>query len=286
MIDLQRQPEQGSNEMNQPKTLTLYHGHTSVCSAKVRVGLAEKNLDWESKILDLKAGEQFDPGYLALNPYGVVPTLVHGTLVVRESSLILEYIDSLSQLNPLMPQAPEAAVAARYWLLKCLDIHGAINTLTYVTVQRATILATRTPDQIAAMVARIPNPKAAAKRRDILDNGLASFHVEGDLYTLRNTFTEMSACLGRTRWLGGEHHSMADIALIAYIDRLDRLGFDGLWSSQFPEVTAWLAACRQRTSYLTAIDAFSTSEATQRMRADGSIHWPELNQLWLAFLAR
>ena len=266
--------------------ITLYHGSTSVCSAKVRVGLAEKGLDWKGELLDLKAGEQFDPAYLALNPNGVVPTLVHGGLVVRESSLILEYIDGLSTQNPLMPRDPAAIVATKLWLLKCLDIHAAINTLTYATIRRGNILAAQTPEQIAAMIARIPNPKAAAKRRDIIDNSLASFHVEGDFHTLHNTFTEMSASLNRTRWLAGECHSMADVALISYIDRLDRLGFDGFWSSQFPEVTAWLTASRQRASYLTAIDACTTADATRKMRADGSAYWPELNRRWQVFLDR
>ena len=270
--------------MNQPDTITLYHGKTSVCSAKVRVGLAEKGLDWQGEIVDLKAGEQFDPAYLALNPDGVVPTLVHGDLVVRESSLILEYIDGLSAQNPLMPEDPAALVAAKHWLLKCLDIHGAINTLTYATIQRANILAAKTPEQIAAMVARIPNPKSAAKRRDIIDNGLASFHVEADFHTLHATFTDMSASLNRTSWLTGEQHSMADIALVAYIDRLDRLGFDGFWSSRFPEVTDWLGASRDRASYLTAIDAWSTADAAEKMRADGAAYWPELNKRWQAFL--
>lgn len=269
--------------MSKHKTITLYHGSTSVCSAKVRVGLFEKGLDWQGELLDLKAGEQFSPAYLAINPNGVVPTLVDGDLVVLESSLILEYIDGLSDQNPLMPTDPKAIVATRLWLLKCLDIHAAINTLTYATIQRSSILATRTPEEVAAMIARIPNPKAAAKRRDIIDNGLDSSHVDGDLHTLFNTFREMSAALHRGRWLAGDRHSMADIALIAYIDRLDRLGFDAFWSSQFPRITHWLQACRQRQSYQSAIAAFSPENAAARMRTEGSAHWPLLEQKWRVF---
>ncbi len=270
--------------MSKHKTITLYHGSTSVCSAKVRVGLFEKGLDWQGELLDLKAGEQFAPAYLALNPNGVVPTLVDGDLVVLESSLILEYIDGLSEQNPLMPTDPKAIVATRLWLLKCLDIHAAINTLTYATIQRSSILATRTAEEVAAMIARMPNPKAAAKRRDIIDNGLDSSHVDGDLHTLSNTFKDMSTALHRGRWLAGDRHSMADIALIAYIDRLDRLGLERLWSGQFPEITEWLDACRLRQSYQSAIAAFSSEEQSKKMRAEGSAHWPSLEQKWKAHL--
>ena len=66
--------------------LTLYHAGSSVCSQKARLALAEKGLDWESRDLDMTRGEPQTPEYLALNPNGVVPTLVSDAgLVVRES---------------------------------------------------------------------------------------------------------------------------------------------------------------------------------------------------------
>ena len=39
--------------------LALHHGANSVCSIKVRIVLAEKNLNWESRHIDLPKGEQF-----------------------------------------------------------------------------------------------------------------------------------------------------------------------------------------------------------------------------------
>jgi hypothetical protein len=40
--------------------LELCHGHTSVCSRKVRLALAEKRLEWESYLMALN-GDQLDP---------------------------------------------------------------------------------------------------------------------------------------------------------------------------------------------------------------------------------
>ena len=74
--------------------LLLYHGITSVCSVKVRVGLAEMGLAYDERVLDLQAGDQNDPAYLKLNRDAVVPTLVDDGLVVVESSLILEGANS------------------------------------------------------------------------------------------------------------------------------------------------------------------------------------------------
>ena len=120
--------------------LKLYHGGFSVCSAKVRVGLAEKNFAWESFPIDLVAGEQFDPNYLKINRNGVVPSLIDDGTVITESSIILEHIDMLSPHNRLMPAGRMLQSATRLWLLRCLEIHAAINTMTFSTVNRHNIL--------------------------------------------------------------------------------------------------------------------------------------------------
>ncbi len=76
--------------------LILYHHNSSVCAAKIRVALAEKALDFESRLLRLD-GDQFHPEYLALNPYAVVPTLVQlrafrvePATAVADTSVVME----------------------------------------------------------------------------------------------------------------------------------------------------------------------------------------------------
>ncbi|MGE3936059.1 MAG: glutathione S-transferase family protein, partial [Rhodospirillaceae bacterium] len=81
--------------------LELYHSGTSVCAAKVRLALAEKQVAWTGHYLDILVGEQFAPAYLKLNPKAVVPTLLHDGFVVRESTVINEYIDETFPATPL-----------------------------------------------------------------------------------------------------------------------------------------------------------------------------------------
>jgi Glutathione S-transferase len=73
--------------------ITLYHNDMSVCAAKVRTALAEKNLKWDGVHLDLRGGDAQQPEYLKLNPNAVVPTLVHDGRPLIESTVICEYID-------------------------------------------------------------------------------------------------------------------------------------------------------------------------------------------------
>ena len=76
-------------------TFTLYHHGSSVCAAKVRLAMAEKDLQWNGVYIDILKGEQFNPDYLKLNPKGVVPTLVHDDLVIPDSTVIIEYLDQI-----------------------------------------------------------------------------------------------------------------------------------------------------------------------------------------------
>jgi glutathione S-transferase len=264
--------------------LTLYHGDSSVCSVKVRLGLAEKDLAWNSKLLALPKGEQHTPEYLKINPNGVVPTLIDDGDTIFESSVILEYVDELSQENPLMPVDKSAKALTKTWLLRSLSIHAAINTMTFSTVGRAAIIANKTPEQIAHSIAKIPNPSAAKKRKDLIDNGLKSGHLYDAFYTLSRMFDDMQAALEKSTWLAGDTFSLADVALIAYVDRIDRLSMSGLWEKRTPRLGAWLNAAKARPSYAEAIDPFITQEAAVKMRTTGSDLWPEVRERWEAFL--
>jgi hypothetical protein len=67
--------------------LTFFHAPNSR-SAGVRVLLEELDADFELRVLDLKKGQQLAPAYLAVNPMGKVPAIVHGDALVTEQPAI------------------------------------------------------------------------------------------------------------------------------------------------------------------------------------------------------
>jgi glutathione S-transferase len=69
--------ENKSAESMAGSDVVLYHGIASTCPKKVRLCLYEKGIAFESHLLDLQKFQQHRPEYLAPNPNGVVPTLVH-----------------------------------------------------------------------------------------------------------------------------------------------------------------------------------------------------------------
>ena len=256
--------------------LTLYHAGSSVCSQKARLALAEKGLDWESRDLDMTRGEHQTPEYLALNPNGVVPTLVSDAgLVVRESSVIIEYVDTLA--NPrLMPEEGPALWQTRLWLIRCIEIHAAINSLTFASVIRKMVLGSMTADELEKWLESAPGPEITAKRRDLMTNGAASVHVDGAISVLDGVFRDMATALDAGPWLCGEAFSLADVALIAYVDRVSRLGMQGLYEGRFDHIADWLDRARQRPSYQTAIQDYFDPASEEKYLSAGSEAWPKI----------
>src|SRR3990172_12633493 len=95
--------------------LELYHHGSSVCAAKVRFVLSEKDLEWKGHYLDILKGDQFDADYMKLNPKAVVPTLVHDGQVILESTVICEYLDEVFPKPPLKPTDPHGRAKMRQW---------------------------------------------------------------------------------------------------------------------------------------------------------------------------
>lgn len=260
--------------------LVLYHAPTSVCSQKVRLGFAYMGLGYESRLVNIQKGEQFTPEYLALNPDAVVPTLVDGELVVVESSLILAYLDREHNGARLMPSDRAGRVRAEHWLLRCIAIHAAINTLSFSAAMGPQIRAEKTDAEIDALAAKFPDPIMGAKRRDLILNGLASPYVGQAMIHMRRTLNDLEAQLQGRGWLGGEAPNIEDVALVAYIDRIERLGLLDTFAGRDSAVARWLDAWKELPAYETGIGAHVPEGYDEKMRAAGRNHGAEIARLW------
>jgi len=112
--------------------IELYHFWSSVCSVRCRMALEEKGVKWTSRYIDLFKFDQLKPDYLAINPDGMVPTLVHDGAPVRESTIINEYIDAAFEGPALVPAQPLQQARMREFIRKCEDDFDAIVKLTMV----------------------------------------------------------------------------------------------------------------------------------------------------------
>ena len=138
--------------------LALYHNDMSSCAQKVRLCLAEKGLEWESRHLNLRAGEHQQDWYIKLNPRAVVPTLIDGDIAVPESNVINEYLDERFPDPPLKPADPLGRARMRLWT-KQLDegVHDA-----GIAVVPSTITSVTTGFSTTTNVTRTPSPSGSS----------------------------------------------------------------------------------------------------------------------------
>ena len=97
-------------------TLTLYHAAPSRSSI-VRWMLEEIGEPYDLHLMNLMAGEQQRPDYLAVNPMGKVPALKHGDTVITEAAAICTYLaDEFPHARLNVPVGDPARGAYLKWL--------------------------------------------------------------------------------------------------------------------------------------------------------------------------
>lgn len=118
--------------------MKLYSYFRSSTSYRARIGLNLKGLEAEQVSVSLTKGEQRQEGYRALNPMGVVPSLIDGDVTLTQSLAILEYLDETRPEPPFLPKdaAGRARVRAIAYAIAC-EIHPVNNlrVLGYLTGQ-------------------------------------------------------------------------------------------------------------------------------------------------------
>jgi glutathione S-transferase len=133
---------------------------------RLRVYLAEKGLEIPRVSIDLRAGEQRRPDFLAKNPHGSLPVLEldDGTLL-SESEAIVEYLEELHPEPPMIGRTPLERAKARR-LERLCEIAVLFRAARYVHATLAPLPGAK------------PNPAIAEWARAELPRGLAVLNAE------------------------------------------------------------------------------------------------------------
>ncbi len=106
----------------------LHNYFRSSTSVRVRAALNLKGLAFDYIPLSLLKGEQASAEHLALNPSGLVPTLVTPQGALPQSLAILEWLDETHPEPPLLPSDPWGRARVRSLAhIVALDIHPVNN---------------------------------------------------------------------------------------------------------------------------------------------------------------
>ena len=258
--------------------LALYHNDMSLCAQKVRVCLAEKGLEWESRHLVLRAGEHQAPWYLKLNRRAVVPTLIDGEKVVPESNVILEYLDEAYPEPALAPKTAYGRAMMRLWTKQLdEDIHDASAAiLSFGIAFRHQYL--ERGELGKKMLEQIPNLFKRERRRDVIEKGTGSQHFVIAAQRMMQLLNEMEEALSDHEWLVSDGYSLADVAFTPYLARLEHLDILKMIGDR-QRVAAWYRRCKQRPSFAEAIGKWENPDYLSLMRRRGAEAWPQVEDI-------
>ena len=225
--------------------LELLNNPISTCSQKVRLTLHEKGLEFTDTKLDFRKKDHLTPEYLAINPDGVVPSLLHDGQPVLDSSVIMEYLDEVFPEVPLSPADPLGRAKMRKWLR---------------FIEEVPTVAIRIPSFNKAFMRHrkdlseedlAKDTNARTLRRTFYEemgrNGFSEARLDESLTRLRETVMRMDGALKGREWLCGDL-TLADFCVVPTIDRMRDLGLAHLWDG-LPEFARWWDQMQARPAY-------------------------------------
>jgi glutathione S-transferase len=195
--------------------ITVYGGRSG-SSFRPHWMLAELGLEYETKPLDISKGENRSPEYLALNPTGQIPTMVHDGFVLTESTAMVHYLGMKHDQKLFGPYSVEAyADQLRWELFILLNVDKNFVTLCYKKWGRP---------------ASEENEKAA---KAALDRFLPIFdaHLDGKEYVMGSGFT-VADIVTRSSF---NYAELAEVDLAPY-----------------PSISAWMQRCAERPAFIKA----------------------------------
>lgn len=178
--------------------------------------LAELNLPYETKTLDMRGGEHKKPEFLAVNPFGQVPAMTYDGFSLSESAAIVHYLAEKHDQSFFGPMTPEShALLLRWEFFTLLNVDKNLATL-----------ASKTWGMPAT-------PEAEAKAAEALGASLPV--LEGWLAT--------------RQYLVGDAFTVADVVCRSSFNYAEAAGFD---LTAYPAITAWMKRCADRPAYAKA----------------------------------
>ncbi|WP_019172248.1 glutathione S-transferase family protein [Pseudaminobacter salicylatoxidans] len=202
-------------------SVTLHGYRYSVYLRIARLALVEKGVSWDHEEVDPFA-ETIPADYLALHPFGRVPTLVHDGFALYETTAIIRYVDEAFPGEPLQPS--DARRRARMnQMIAIADSYGYWPMVRQVFTQRVFNVASGlAPDEAVLAEGLRGSRRVLAALEDLAAGG---------------------------DFLVGDRLSLADLHVGAMVACFTAAQEGAAELRAFPKLRGWWQAMRGRDSF-------------------------------------
>lgn len=229
--------------------ITLHHAWQSSASRRVRLCLEENGLEYEGHVVDLGKLEQHSDDYKKINPLGVIPTLIHDGRSIHESGTICEYLDETFPEPPLRPDAPYERAVMRNWI-RHIDAQIQ-NLVTFNWKHSLQLVAEKWSDaELEEVLKKIPSKERREAWMRVARRPYTKEEEDEARTNLVKLLDRMEAAMEQSGWLVGQNYSIADIAAVPFVKRIDEeIAPDEVSATQHPRVARWWAVIQTRPAY-------------------------------------
>jgi glutathione S-transferase/GST-like protein len=222
-------------------------------SGKPLFCLHEKGVPFIHHYIDMGAHEHFSPEFLAINPDGTIPAIVHDGFVMSESTPAMEYIDDAFEGPPLRPEDPFRRWQMRV-LMRFMD-NVVAPSLAMIASNRlaAPRFVGRDPEELRRELERIPLPERRASWEKLMFNTTAPADIAESERRVSDAVRRFDGILGKVPWLAGESFSLADICVFATFHALPVSMAWEVNDTDTPHLMRWLRRSHARPGLQAAL---------------------------------
>ncbi len=178
--------------------LTLYDYTPAPSPRRTRIFLAEKNIDVANVQIDLRAGEQFNDQFRAVNPRSTVPALkLESGIILTENLAIADYLNNLRPDPPLMGHDAVSRAEVLQWNSR-IEMGGLMAVAEILRNTSKGMIDRALPGAL-----KLPQIPALAERGRL---------------RLPEFYKHMNRHLEGREFIAGDHYSLADITLLVTVD--------------------------------------------------------------------
>jgi glutathione S-transferase/GST-like protein len=226
--------------------LEVYTWEPNANSGKPLLCLHEKQVAFTHHYIDMGKLEQFSPGFLAINPDGTLPAVIHDGFVMTESTPIMEYVDDAFDGPSLRPAEP-----LRRWrmrrVMRYMD-NVVAPSLAMLASNRLAVprYAEVDPEEKRRELEKIPLPERRAAWEKLMFGKTPQADLDESARRIAHSFDVFESVLAESPYLAGDAFSLADINVMATFYHLPQSYPDAVNDGRRPHLMAWLRRCHAR----------------------------------------